>query len=157
MGAVALAISLAIFMTSSLRPLAPPIGPVARGGRRIRLRTEDHRLTLLHFWATWCVPCRSEIPLLAAFARKHAADGIAVVAVAQDPSFQRVDDFLGAHADVLGPYLDPDGRYASSLAVTALPCTIVLDETGATVDRYNASVDWSDPLFERQIVALAQR
>ena len=144
-------------LTGNLRPLAAPAGPVARDGSRSPIPTAGSKLTLLHFWATWCVPCRSEIPALARFAERHAGDGIRVVAVAQDRSFADVDRFLGPPGKHLETFLDPDGRYGASLAVEALPCTIVLDESGATLDRYNLSLDWNDVLLERQIVALAKR
>lgn len=42
------------------------------------------RVAIVNFWATWCVPCRAELPLLDSFQRRHRADGLTVVAVAMD-------------------------------------------------------------------------
>src|SRR5271170_384294 len=63
---------------------APSATLVALDGRRIATAELLGRVVILTFWATWCVPCREELPLLSAYAARHAAEGLTVLGFALD-------------------------------------------------------------------------
>lgn len=95
---------------------------------------EDGRPLIVNLWASWCAPCREEIPTLSEFA--SANPGIAVLGVA-------VEDVI-ADSKALVDELDPtypmafgDDRFADSYPNLGLPVTYFLDETGIVVEVYN--------------------
>jgi len=90
---------------------------------------------MVNFWATWCGPCREEIPLLVKLQAKYAAQGLQVVGIATDETdVKRVQDFL-RHMVVNYPMLMGDENVASLVAgfggnLVGLPYTLVLDRNG---------------------------
>ena len=68
---------------------APPATLVTLDGERIATSDLRGRVVILTFWATWCVPCRTELPLLSAYAQAHAAEGLTVLAFSLDEPEQR--------------------------------------------------------------------
>jgi len=114
---------------------APP-RPVDRSGRAVSVET---RGTIVHFWATWCVPCRDELPLLVAYAGKRR---IPLITIARDRSFADVDRFLSARSLSLNVLLDRDGSFARANHADALPTTLVYDERGHVRERFTGAQEW---------------
>jgi thiol-disulfide isomerase/thioredoxin len=90
---------LAMLMPTLERP-APDLTYFDQTGARHRLSELRGKVVLLNFWATWCVPCRREMPLLAKMQRAHAADGLVVLYVSlEEPDvlaeFLRTQGFDG--------------------------------------------------------------
>jgi len=113
-----------------------------RKGGQVELRSPK-RPTLVHFWATWCPPCRGELPGLLALPDEHQVE---VVAVALDENWADVERFLGGDAGsqiVLG---DTSGL-ERALGVRELPVTLLLQPNGRISLRFNGARDWSDEAF----------
>ena len=94
--------------------------------------TGDQRI-VLNFWASWCVPCRDEIPLLAAFEREAAPTSVILGVLYRDeagPAAAAAAE-LGATWPTL---LDPDGKVAAQVPVNAAPLTLLLDASGVVLD-----------------------
>lgn len=92
---------------------------------------------LLHFWATWCVPCREELPALLSL-----ADEVEVVAVSVDQNQSLVDAFFDG--DVPSAVWRADQqRVAGALGVDALPVTFVVDADGRVTERVDGAQRWS--------------
>jgi thiol-disulfide isomerase/thioredoxin len=106
-------------------------------------------VTLLHFWAAWCSPCREELPRFVAFAAAHH---LRVVAVSRDRDFASADRFLREHGIPLETLLDDQGRFAARYHVRVIPTTIAFDADGTVIDRFDQSVDWSDPAVARRVL-----
>jgi cytochrome c-type biogenesis protein len=127
-GANAPAATTAANDASAAKP-APEVSLRALDGQPFRLADLRGRVVLLNFWATWCVPCRSEIPLLNAMQRDHAARGFTVVGVSTHDDAEGVRDFQQElrqdYTLVLG-----ETEAATKFGVVPLPTTFLIDRQG---------------------------
>ena len=94
---------------------------------------------VLHFWATWCPPCRAELPELADFARSHEGV-VAFYGINLQESPQTVEPFLEEMQVVLPVVYDRDGKAARTFAVRFIPTTIVADAQGIILFRKSGPV-----------------
>jgi thiol-disulfide isomerase/thioredoxin len=105
--------------------------------------TAPERPTLLHFWATWCPPCRSELPGLLALPEQHGVD---VVAVALDPQWGEVDRFFEGRAPA-GVFLGDTHEIEADFGVHTLPVTLLVQPGGRIQLRFDGARDWTDARF----------
>ncbi len=101
------------------------------------------RPTLVHFWATWCPPCRAELPGLLALPQKGPMD---VVAVALDEEWADVDRFLNG-GDSAGVLLGDYAEVERVFDVHTLPVTFLVDAGGRLRLRFDGARDWADSAF----------
>ena len=87
------------------------------------------KITMLNFWATWCPPCRQEMPELEVFANKHK-DTILFAAINLQEPTAKVKEFLEQNKYSLPVLLDGEGQVGSAFLIRAIPTTIVLDKNG---------------------------
>lgn len=115
------------------------------------------RLTVLHFWASWCLPCRDELPALAALQSDLGKDGVRVVAVSVDrlgwDVIDRTTEKLGVRE--LELYHDQDREAAIALGIEVLPTTVIVDAQGRDVARMRGQGDWADQAIRRELLKLA--
>lgn len=113
---------------STFEPL-PDVELKTLDGQSFRLSDYRGKVVLVNFWATWCVPCRSEIPALGALNRDLAAQGFAVVGVTTSDTAQLVRNY---QKDVRQDYtvVTGDDAAAAKFAVGVLPTTFIVDREG---------------------------
>jgi peroxiredoxin len=100
-------------------------------GRTVRLSDFRGRVVLLNFWATWCPPCRAEVPELVNWQREHAAAGLQVVGVTQPPAGRAAVRRFARRAKVNYPLLFGDRKTRALFdAGETLPITVVIDREG---------------------------
>lgn len=109
-------------------------------GRRTSIATPE-KITIVHFWASWCEPCREEFPDLAALAEQRSGQPITIVAVAADRP-EAVRDYLARHGIKLPVLLDQYGDALFAYRVPALPASIVVDARGRLRFRAVGRVEW---------------
>jgi peroxiredoxin len=109
-----------------------------------RLASLRGRVVLLTFWATWCTPCQSEIPLMEALYQTYKDRGFEVVAVASDvQGTEVVQPFVTQHHLSFTTILDTTGEVTRLYGVTSLPTTYLLDREGRLVTVAIGSHDWA--------------
>lgn len=105
------------------------------------------KIVLLNIWATWCVPCREEMPALDALQTKLAGKDFEVVAVNIDKGGpEKAASFLKeTGATHLALYTDPSGKLFVALKAVGMPTTLLIDRDGKEIARLVGPADWASP------------
>lgn len=90
-------------------------------------------VTVVHFWATWCAPCRKELPLLDDMKERYEVQGVRFAAISVDTDPVKLRRFLEEVPVSLPIYIDGPSGVARALDLPSLPYTVVLDTNGNTV------------------------
>jgi thiol-disulfide isomerase/thioredoxin len=133
------------------RPSAPKPTPDLRfvdtGGRSLSLADFRGKVVLLNIWATWCAPCREEMPALDRLQAQLGGERFQVVALSVDvqgaPIARRFYDEVGIKA--LPLYVDPTAKAAFTFNVPGLPATLLVDRAGQEIGRHLGAVKWDSP------------
>ena len=104
----------------------------------------DDDILVINFWATWCAPCKKEMPSLNSLAQNMKYEDIQIITIASGRnSKEAIDGFFDDNNLVnLKKYRDPRGRIAVKYGVTALPTTVVINPTGLEIGRIIGDIDW---------------
>jgi thiol-disulfide isomerase/thioredoxin len=127
-------------------------------GRERSLADWRGKVVLLNLWATWCVPCRKEMPALDRLQAEMGSDRFEVVAVSVDRSgVQGARKFLDeTKVGRLALYADPSARLAATLRAIGLPATLLIDAEGREVGRLLGPAEWDGEDAKRLIRAVAR-
>jgi thiol-disulfide isomerase/thioredoxin len=116
-------------------------------GNRLTLADYSGKVVLLNIWATWCPPCRAEMPSLDRLAGEMEGPDFALIALSTDRGgVERVaqfyDDYLIDNLDIMH---DRSGNFARQAGVLGLPVTLILDRQGREIARLLGDADWDSP------------
>jgi thiol-disulfide isomerase/thioredoxin len=134
----------------------PALKVESLSGKKIDVKSYRGRVLLLDVWASWCGPCKQELPMLDAMARRLKGQGIEVLAVSVDQERANVDKFLKGHGHwSLTIAHDPAGAIAERLQPDKMPTSYVIDRSG--IVRYvNAGFVPDDAaVIERRLLEVA--
>lgn len=111
---------------------------------------------LVNFWATWCAPCRKEMPMLSELQTEFGGDAFEVVTIATGRNdLAGIKRFLAEiEVDNLPLYLDPKSALARDMAVLGLPVTLILDPEGKEIARMRGDAEWNSESAKAIIAAL---
>lgn len=113
-------------------------------GNLVRLSDLRGQPVLLNIWATWCYPCRVEMPSINALYQDYQAKGLAIVAIATDQEGKPiVVPFLQAHRLTFPVLLDPQNMLGAQLQVRGIPASYMLDKRGRIVGFESGARDWN--------------
>lgn len=101
------------------------------------------RMVLLNFWASWCGPCRDEMPSMENLSRAFGGQGLAVVAINQKENAAVVNKFMRRHGLNFTTPLDTDGRVSASYRVYGIPMTYLIDGNGQAIGMKSGTKDWA--------------
>lgn len=125
----------------------------AEGGT-FRLAEAKGQVVLLNFWASWCEPCRTELPSLELLAERHEKQGLQVLAVNHRETDQALARFIAQYPLTLPVLRDRDGAAARAWGVRIFPSTIAIGRDGAARFTVTGEVDWGGAEARRWIEPL---
>ena len=104
----------------------------------------DEDILIINFWATWCAPCKKEMPSLNSLAQNMKYEDIQIITIASGRnSKEAIDAFFDDNNLIsLKKYRDPRGRIAVKYGVTALPTTVVINSKGIEIGSIIGDIDW---------------
>jgi thiol-disulfide isomerase/thioredoxin len=130
-------------------------------GKAWTLEAFQGKPVLLNFWASWCEPCRTEMPSLELLATRHERAGLVVLAVNYQETLPTIKRFLDVQPVSLPILLDPDGVAAAAWTPRVFPATVLIDRLGVPRTQVLGGLDWLgadaralvEPLLARPRVA----
>ena len=131
----------------------PPYVAQAMDGERTSLADLQGRPVLLNLWATWCHPCREEIPALEQLHREYGPRGLRVVGVSIDQSGQEqgIREFLQEYGASFDIWLDPNSDVTNQFSTTGVPNTFLIGPDGTLLWRKVGPVHATDEELRRLI------
>ena len=116
--------------------VAPDFSRADLAGKSIKLADYRGKLVLLNFWATWCGPCREEMPAFSNWQLEYGATGLQIIGVSMDDDATEVKAFLAKHP-VVYPIVMGDAKLGESFGgVLGLPTSYLIDPHGRIVARF---------------------
>jgi thiol-disulfide isomerase/thioredoxin len=115
--------------------------PILDGGK-VKLSALKGSVVLLNFWATWCPPCRAEIPSMEVLHSKLKDKGLRVLAVDLAEETAKVRDFVKKNKMEVTVLLDSTGQIGGAYGASSIPTTYVIGRDGAIIARTVGSRDW---------------
>ncbi len=122
--------------------VVPPVTVSDRSGKPIRLADLRGRIVIVNMWATWCGPCRAEMPTLESLAARYQKD-LVVLAVSNDEGgWPDVDQFWKTQFPHLRVALPSNPDLAVRLGAIGLPYSLIVDREGREIARVPRGADW---------------
>lgn len=121
--------------------LAPDFALLDLEGNEVKLSDFRGQTVMINFWATWCPPCRDEMPLMEAAYREKADQGFVVLAVSMDDDHNEVTQFVRDHGLTFPVVLDEGRRVSLLYRVRSIPTTFIVDKDGAIRDIQVGAMD----------------
>ncbi len=154
-GGLSLASSLKVFNGN---PVPPPLQLKDLQGKLQKLDDYKGKVLLVQFWATYCGPCRKEMPTMNKMAQKLKKDGVPfkILAVNMGESAADVRKFVDIVKPEFTILLDESGNSIQAWKVFAVPSNFIIDPQGRIRYTLFGGVDWTDPELIDRIAALAR-
>jgi peroxiredoxin len=137
-------------------PAAPDFDLEDPDGNPQRLADYQGKAVILNFWATWCPPCREEMPSMQRAHEAVSDDGIALVAINVGEDADTIEQFLASYPVDFPLPMDLDSKVVQSYPVRGLPTTFVIDPEGRLVYVATGGREWDDPKLLDQVRALVK-
>jgi len=140
------------------RSSAPGFVAERLDGGKSALNDFKGKVVLLNFWATWCMPCRKEMPSMQALWQKYSEKDLLVVAISIDEGAKsQVASFIKRLKLGFPILLDPEGKVSDLYKVSGLPASYLIDRDGKLISHIVGSEDWaSAEAFSLMDTLLAQ-
>jgi peroxiredoxin len=133
---------------------APDFALQSMSGENVRLSEMRGKVVMVNFWATWCAPCRKEMPLLDELYKKHSSSGFVLLGVNIDNSQDKAKKMakkLGVTFPVL---FDTKKNVSESYGVSAMPFTVILDKGGRVKHVHKGYLPGYEKKYDKQISGL---
>jgi len=127
--ATLLALSVPALALAPQKP-APQFTLAARGGKTVNLAQYKGQVVMINFWATWCGPCRQEMPLLESIYKKYNKMGFTMLGVNVEPDSKPAEDWLKATPVSFPILFDTKSEVSKMYEVSGMPSTVIVDRKG---------------------------
>jgi thiol-disulfide isomerase/thioredoxin len=123
-------LSLAVPIKATAAKAAPDVQLTMRDGKKVMLSQLRGQVVMINFWATWCGPCRKEMPLLDAMYRKYKAMGFTLVGVNVEPDSKEAQAYLRDVPVSFPIAFDNDSKLTKVFDVQGMPSSVIIDRRG---------------------------
>ncbi len=136
---------MAAFLVKPERPAVPDLNFKGAQGNGLKLSQWKGRVVLVNLWATWCAPCRKEMPTLADLQKQLGSKDFEVIAMSVDrKGIEASSAYLKeTGADALGLYVDETTKSLGDLQGLGLPLSILVDRKGREIGRLLGPAEWN--------------
>ncbi|HEX3111142.1 MAG TPA: TlpA disulfide reductase family protein [Thermoanaerobaculia bacterium] len=135
--------------TADVGQAMPPYTTELLDGKKFDMAAERGNVVFLNLWATWCGPCRFEIPELQSLHQKYASRGFKVVGISlDDTGVGGVKQFVSQHSMTYPVAYDPEGKIAAIFESSVLPTSVIVDRSGQIVWKKFGAVSMDDPTLK---------
>jgi peroxiredoxin len=119
-------------------------------GQKVTLSDLKGKVVILNFWATWCPPCREEMPSMEQLYRRYGGQGLVILAVnVEENGMSAVKRFLQRTPYSFPILLDADAEVQNTYKVFRFPETFIIDRNGNIVEKVIGAIDWTaGPTFK---------
>jgi DsbE subfamily thiol:disulfide oxidoreductase len=138
-------------------PAAPEFSLPTPEGKKLSLKDFRGKLVFLNFWASWCVPCREEMPAMERLYQEFKGKGLEIVAVNVKDSRKDALAFVKELKLTYPVLLDPEGQVGLLYGAWGLPATYLIDEKGTVLARLWGPAEWYGPEARKLIATILER
>lgn len=137
--------------------VAPDFTLAGENGKTYHLADYRGQVVVINFWATWCPPCRQEMPSMERMWHKIKGKGVTVLAINVGENADIIFEFLGQYPLTFPIPMDLDGTVIQQYPVTGLPTTYIVNPQGMVTHRAVGSREWDDPKLYEQLLRMRQQ
>ena len=116
--------------TGASSSMAPSFTLPSRGGDTVSLASLKGKVVMLNFWASWCGPCRQEMPLVEQMHKRYSALGFTLVGVNVDANSKDAEEWLTKTPVTFPVLFDRESKVSAMYDVKAMPSTVFIDRQG---------------------------
>lgn len=120
-------------------------------GKNLSLSSLKGRTVIINFWATWCPPCRAEMPSLNRLYKEYRTRGLVVLAISTDTSANVVKGYLNKNPFDFTILLDTDNKVSRQFRVFSIPTSFLIDKNSVIIQRYIGEEDWEAPEIKSKV------
>ena len=130
------ALLLAAMVSAPVLAVAPPAGPApafkldSMAGKAVALEQYKGQVVMINFWASWCGPCRTEMPILEKLHAKYKAMGFTMIGVNVEPDSQLAVNWLKSTPVTFPILFDTKSEVSKLYQVQGMPSTVIIDRKG---------------------------
>ena len=135
---------------------APDFTLKAEDGRTYRLSGYRGKVVILNFWATWCPPCREEMPSMERAWKKIKAKGIVILAVNIGEDEDTIFEFTGTYPVSFPLPMDRHGTVIKKYPVIGLPTTFIINPKGMVTHQVIGTREWDHPQLLEQLYKMRE-
>ena len=128
------------------------------GEKKVELKSFKGKVVFLNFWATWCSPCKEEMPGLEVLHQKFKGKNFVLLAISVDyGGFKPVQEFINKQHYTFSVLLDPKCEALDLFEIKGIPTTFIIDKKGRMVGRAIGPRDWKSPEVDSLVNLLIEK
>jgi DsbE subfamily thiol:disulfide oxidoreductase len=139
------------------KPAAPDFTLATPDGKKVSLKDYRGKVVFLNFWATWCEPCRVEMPEMEKLYREYKGKGLEIVAVNVKDKKDAALKFVSSMKLTYPILLDPEGEAGLLYGAWGMPATYLIDRKGVVQARLWGPAEWYSPQARKLIAQMVEQ